>query len=189
MKKFLRYFFQGLLFVIPGAFTLYIIIGSVTWLDGLVPRIFGWEEHHTPGAGLLIVIAFVTAVGYMGSTLIAKPAFTVFENFIYKLPIVNLIYSSVKDLISAFVGDKRKFNQPVLVNWNKDFNIQRIGFITQNDLKYLGINEKVAVYFPDSYNISGNLFVVSKDNVTIIHAPSSEVMKFIVSGGVSGLNH
>jgi uncharacterized membrane protein len=187
MKRFLRYFLQGLLFVIPAAFTLYIIIGSVTWLDSIVPRMIGMEL--IPGIGLLIVISFVTVIGYMGSTLIAKPAFTVFENFIYKLPIVNLIYSSIKDLISAFVGDKRKFNQPVLVNWNKDFNIQRIGFITQNDLKYLGIHEKVAVYFPDSYNISGNLFVVSKDSITIIHAPSSEVMKFIVSGGVSGLNH
>jgi uncharacterized membrane protein len=188
MKRFLRYFLQGLLFVIPVGFTMYVIYGTITWVDGLIPRIFNIEKLF-PGFGLIIVVGAVTVIGYLGSTLIAKPAFTVFENFIYRIPLVNLIYSSVKDVIGAFVGDKKKFNQPVLVTWNKDFNIHRIGFITQQDLKYLGIHDKVAVYFPDSYNISGNLFVVSRDHITVIHAPSSEVMKFIVSGGVSGLNH
>lgn len=187
MKRFLRYFLQGLLFVIPLTFTIYIVFASVTWIDGLIPKIFDIELY--PGVGLIIIVAIVTAVGYLGSTLIAKPAFTIFENFLYKLPIVNLIYSSVKDVIGAFVGDKKKFNQPVLVKVNKDFNIYRLGFITQSDLKILDIHDKAAVYFPHSYNISGNLFIVPREHITVLNAPSSEVMKFIVSGGVSGLNH
>lgn len=187
MKRFLRYFFQGLLFVIPLAFTIYVIHASVQWIDNIIPRLFGVELF--PGVGFLIVIAVVTFVGYLGSTLIAKPAFSVFENFLYKLPIINLIYSSVKDLMGAFVGDKRKFNQPVLVKVNKDFNTYRLGFITQNDLKFIDIPDKVAVYFPHSYNISGNLFIVPREHVTILNASSSEVMKFIVSGGVSGFHH
>jgi uncharacterized membrane protein len=187
MKRFLRYFLQGLLFVIPVAFTVYIILGSIQWIDNLVPRITDIELY--PGVGFCIIIAIVTAIGYLGSTLIAKPAFTVFENFLYRIPLVNLIYSSIKDVMGAFVGDKRKFNQPVLVKVNKDFNTQRLGFITQNDLKIIDIQDKVAVYFPHSYNISGNLFIIPKEHVTILNAPPSEVMKFIVSGGVSGLNH
>lgn len=187
MKRFLRYFLQGLLFVIPVAFTIWIIVGSARWVDSIVPELIGMEMY--PGVGFVIVIAIVTAVGYLGSTLIAKPAFTVFENFLYKLPIINLIYSSIKDVMGAFVGDKRKFNQPVLVRVNKENDTYRLGFITQNDLKIIDIQDKVAVYFPHSYNISGNLFIVPKENVTILHASPSEVMKFIVSGGVSGLNH
>jgi uncharacterized membrane protein len=187
MKRFLRYFLQGLLFVIPLSFTIYIVVKSITWVDSIIPELFGLELY--PGVGLVIIVSIVTLVGYLGSTLIAKPAFTVFENFLYRIPLVNLIYSSVKDVIGAFVGDKKKFNQPVLVKVNKDFNIYRLGFITQSDLKILDIQDKVAVYFPHSYNISGNLFIVPKDHITVLHAPSSEVMKFIVSGGVSGLNH
>ena len=187
MKRFLRYFLQGLLFVIPLTFTIYIIVASVTWIDSIIPDLFHVELF--PGVGFLIVISIVTAVGYLGSTLIAKPAFTVFENFLYKLPIVNLIYSSIKDVIGAFVGDKKKFNQPVLVKVNKDFNIYRLGFITQSDLKILDLQDKAAVYFPHSYNISGNLFIVPREHITILNVSSSEVMKFIVSGGVSGLNH
>ncbi|MBX9850910.1 MAG: DUF502 domain-containing protein [Cytophagaceae bacterium] len=187
MKKFLRYFFQGLLFVIPVALTIYIIVATTRWIDNLIDRLFGVDLP--TGVGFVIVVSIVTVIGYLGSTLIAKPAFTVFENFLYKLPIINLIYSSTKDIMGAFVGDKKKFNQPVLVKVNKEYNIQRLGFITQNDLKILEIQDKVAVYFPHSYNISGNLFIVPREHITIIHAPSSEVMKFIVSGGVSGLNH
>jgi uncharacterized membrane protein len=187
MKRFLRYFLQGLLFVIPVAFTLWIIFASVTWIDNIIPDLIDIDLY--PGVGFVIVIAIVTAVGYLGSTLIAKPAFTVFENFLYKLPFINLIYSSIKDVMGAFVGDKRKFNQPVLVRINRDNDTYRLGFITQNDLKIIDIQDKVAVYFPHSYNISGNLFIMPREHVTVLNAPPSEVMKFIVSGGVSGLNH
>jgi uncharacterized membrane protein len=187
MKRFLKYFLQGLLFVIPVALTLYIIVATTRWIDSIIPKLF--NVYLFPGVGFVIVIGIVTAIGFLGSTLIAKPAFTVVENFLFRIPFVNLIYSSTKDVMGAFVGDKKKFNQPVLVKVNKDFNIQRLGFITQNDLKILDIQDKVAVYFPHSYNISGNLFIVPKEHITVLHAPSSEVMKFIVSGGVSGLHH
>lgn len=187
MKRFLRYFLQGLLFVIPVAFTVWIIVSSVQWIDSIIPRLLSIDLY--PGVGFVIIIGMVTAIGYLGSTLIAKPAFTVFENFLYKVPFINLIYSSIKDVMGAFVGDKRKFNQPVLVRLHKESDNYRLGFITQNDLKILDIQDKVAVYFPHSYNISGNLFIVPKSHITILNAPSSEVMKFIVSGGVSGLNH
>ncbi len=187
MKQFLRYFLQGLLFVLPIGFTVYIIYLGVAWVDNIIPRLFSISLY--PGIGFVIVISSISLIGLVGSTLIAKPVFTFFENHIYRIPLVNLIYSSVKDLTGALVGDKKKFSQPVLVTWNQHSNVKRIGFITQNDLRYLDMVDKVAVYFPDSYNISGNLFIVPKDQVEPLHAPSGEVMKFVVSGGVSELHH
>lgn len=187
MKRILKYFFNGLLFVIPFGITVYVIYFIVKMIDNLIPDLLGWDVY--PGIGLMVFLGVTILIGYLGSTLIAKPAFTMIENSLYKVPIINLIYSSSKDVINAFVGEKKKFNQPVLVKINKDFNIQRLGFITQSDLKQLGIADKVAVYFPHSYNISGNLVIVPVENITLVHVPSSEVMKFIVSGGVSGLNN
>ncbi|MCR6637945.1 MAG: DUF502 domain-containing protein [Sporocytophaga sp.] len=187
MKKFLRYFLQGLLFVIPLFFTIYVLVVFIRWVDNFVPSLF--ETEFFPGLGIVIVVSVVTVIGYLGSTLIAKPAFTVFENFLYKLPLINLIYSSTKDVVGAFVGDKKKFSQPVMVKVNKDFDFYRLGFITQTDLNVINLPDKVAVYFPHSYNISGNLYIVPKERITIIQAPSSEVMKFVVSGGVSGFHH
>ena len=180
-RHYLTYFFRGLLFIVPLALTVYILIVSISWLDSLIPV-------NIPGLGLLIIFVTVTFFGYLGSTLLVKPIFDFLEQLIIKLPLANLIYTSLKDLMVAFVGDKKKFNQAVLVTMNADYGVQKLGFITQDDLSHLGLPGKVAVYLPHSYNFSGNLFVVPKENVIPINAPSSDVMKFIVSGGVAGLS-
>jgi uncharacterized membrane protein len=140
-----------------------------------------------PGSGILIIIVTVTVIGYIGSTLIAKPIFDLFEKLLNRLPLVRIIYSSLKDLISAFVGDKKKFDQPVLVTINKQSDLQKLGFITQEDLSNLGIKEKIAVYLPHSYNFSGDLFIVPRENVVLIRASGADIMKFIVSGGVAAM--
>lgn len=180
MHRFVTYFFRGLLFVVPIALTIYIILLSITWLDGLIP-------FKLPGLGLLTILASITMVGYLASTLLAGPLFNILEDVLTRLPLVSIIYSSLKDLISAFVGDKKKFNQPVLVTLNPEFVIQKPGFITQNDLSKLGLMDQVAVYLPHSYNFSGNLYIVPAKFVQPIYASSTDIMKFIVSGGVSGL--
>jgi uncharacterized membrane protein len=184
MKHILAYFLQGLLIVLPACFTIYIIFSLVEWIDKLLPRLFQVELF--PGSGLLIILAFITIMGFIGSTIVARPAFNFMESYMYKIPLFNLIYSSTKDVIGAFVGDKKKFNHPVLVRLNKNENINRIGFITRESLDSINIKDMIAVYFPDSYGFTGNLYVVSKDSITEINAPSAEVMKLIVSGGVSG---
>ena len=103
-----------------------------------------------------------------------------------KIPIVKLIYSAVKDLLGAFVGDKKKFNKPVLVRINKDNSLYQIGFVTQPDLSDLGLQDMVVVYFPHSYAFSGFHYFVPKENIKPLNIPGPMAMKFIVSGGVSG---
>lgn len=94
----------------------------------------------------------------------------------------------MKDLMNAFVGKKNQFKQPVLVKLNDDIELERIGFVTKESLIELGISEdKIAVYVPFSYAISGQVFIVPKKNVTKIKGNSADVMKFIVSGGVTNI--
>ncbi|MEM6842030.1 MAG: DUF502 domain-containing protein [Bacteroidota bacterium] len=174
------YFFRGLLFVVPVALTIYILLVSIQWLDSLIPIAI-------PGLGLLTILASITLIGYLASTLLAAPIFRLLEELLTRLPLVNIIYSSLKDLISAFVGDKKKFDRPVLVALSEDLTIRKPGFITQDNLEKLGLIDQVAVYLPHSYNFSGNLFIVPSQYVTPIEASSTEIMKFIISGGVSGL--
>lgn len=104
-----------------------------------------------------------------------------------KIPLIKLIYATVKDLLGAFVGDKKKFNKPVLVRINKDNSLYQIGFITQSDLSDLGLNDMVVVYFPHSYAFSGYHYFVPKENIKPLNISGPTAMKFIVSGGVSGL--
>ncbi len=102
MRRFLKYFLRGLVFVIPISFTCYIIYSCILWIDNLLPGLFGITL--LPGTGLLLVIGIITLLGYISSSLIARPVFSTIENYIYKIPLINLIYSSTKDIVGAFVG-------------------------------------------------------------------------------------
>ncbi len=174
----ITYFGRGLLAVTPVGLTIYVIYSIFVWVDGLVPITI-------PGLGALIMLGIILGVGLLVSTVIPQSFVTLVEGSIKHLPLVSLIYFALKDLLSAFVGDKKKFNQPVLVTINRQSDLKKIGFITQTDLSSLGITGAVAVYLPHSYAFSGELFIVPSENIALINAPSAEVMKLIVSGGIS----
>jgi uncharacterized membrane protein len=191
MKRLLNYFFQGLLFVVPIAVTIWVLFRAILWIDGLLPlqipiRIPGLEEVEIPGLGLLTIFLFIALMGFIGSRYIRNPFFSYLENLIERAPLAKIIYSSVKDLVQAFVGEKRRFNKPVLVRLEKESDINRIGFITQEDLTELGIEkDKVAVYLPFSYGFNGELIILPRENIRPLDASGTDMMKFIISGGVT----
>ena len=183
MKKFLRQvlrsFFSGSLFIVPLLATGYVIFISFRSLDGMLGLPY-------PGIGIAIILSVITIFGYFTTNFAFKTFSDWFDHLMNKIPLVKLIYSSLKDLLSAFVGDKRKFNKPVLVTINKDNNLHQIGFVTQADLTDIGLPDMVAVYIPHSYAVSGNHFMVPKESIKPLNIPGAIAMKFIVSGGISG---
>lgn len=191
MKKLLNYFFQGLLVVIPISVTIVVIYKIIFWIDGLLPfqlpvKLPGIGNVNIPGLGILTIVVGITIFGYFAKFFVANPFFLLLERLLERTPLLKIIYTSVKDLIEAFVGEKKRFNQPVLVTVNKESQVQRIGFITKNDLTEIGIsNQKLAVYLPFSYGFNGQLVIVPSENVEKINASGTEMMKFVISGGVT----
>jgi uncharacterized membrane protein len=179
IRTFLRYFFSGTLFIVPVVATVYFIGNALLWLDSLLDLPY-------PGLGFVIVVGAITLFGYLTSLFFFRTATNWFDHLVNRIPIVKLIYSSIKDLLGAFVGDKKKFNKPVLVTMNKENNLHRIGFITQADLTELGLKDMVVVYIPQSYAVAGDHFVVPRDSIRPLDVSGPVAMKFIVSGGVSG---
>lgn len=177
--KIIRYFFNGTLFIVPLLATAYFVVQSFQWLDRQLNLPY-------PGVGFLIILGAITLFGYLTTNFAFRTITNWFDQVINRIPLVKLIYSAVKDLLSAFVGDKRKFDKPVLVTINKENTIHRIGFITQSDLSEIGLKDMVVVYFPQSYAFAGDHFLVSRENVKPLDIPGSVAMKFIVSGGISG---
>ncbi len=187
MKKLFRYFLQGLLYIAPVAITAYIIYLIFTFVDGLLQTILeDFLGRSIPGLGVLIIILFLILIGFLGQTIIARPLKKLFNEILQRVPLLRVIYSALNDLFSAFVGTEKKFNQPVLVLVNPVSNLEKLGFLTEEDLSLLNIKDKVAVYFPHSYNFSGELFIVPSDSITHVDINPAEVMKFIVSAGISG---
>ncbi len=190
MNRLIRYFMQGLLYITPVVVTIYFFILILSWLDGLLHGLGFFEEselarYSFPGLGILLFLLLITLVGFLGQSLITTPLARIFDRLLNKAPLFKIIYTSVKDLLSAFVGKERKFDSPVLVNVDSAGHLQRLGFATTKDLSHLGLEHKVSVYLPSSYGMLGELVIVDQSQVTFIQANSSEIMKFIVSGGVT----
>lgn len=179
MNDLARNFFEGLLILVPVVTTLY-----VAWL--VLQTIDGWLNIPIPGVGFLVTVGLITLTGRYASTVFVQKMLDVLERVLVKAPFVKILYTSLKDLIAAFMGEKRRFDQPVLVSLVPGGHAEAVGFVTRTDLKFLGLLDHVAVYFPQSYNFAGNILIFPKEQVHPLEAESADVMAFIVSGGVSG---
>jgi len=186
MKKLLKLLFQGALYVAPAALTVFILIKLFLFLDSILETIVGKD---VPGLGLLTLIAGLVLIGFLGNVFISDPIKKSFNKWLAKVPLIKVIYNSVKDLLGAFVGKEKKFNNPVMVKEHSNATCYKIGFITQESVASLGIDGSFsAVYFPHSYALSGVVLLVENEYIVTIDKPAAEVMKFIVSGGVISVN-
>ncbi|MGI2298548.1 DUF502 domain-containing protein [Candidatus Cardinium hertigii] len=182
INRLMRYFFRGLLLIIPLGGTLYLISVVLRKIDGFI-------SLGIPGLGMCIVVASITLLGYIGTTLFVKSVFGFTEGLIKKVPFIRALYSYLKDFTSAFVSSKGKFNKPVIILLNKTTQVYRIGFITKDALEVLSMPSHIAVYLPNAYDLAGVLVIVPPELVTPLDLPGSEVMKFNFSGGLTPLKN
>ena len=195
--RLLYFFFQGMVILAPIVITVWAVLSLFNLIDGILPNLLhvlfpdlvklnpqGYPEK-IPGLGFLVVVVIVFLVGYISSSFIVSKLVELFDNILEKTPGVKSIYSTVKDFLEAFAGNKRKFDKPVLVSIESP-DVWRVGFITQTDVSEFGLHEHVAVYIPHSYAFSGITYLVKPDRIRKIEGVSSaDAMKFIVSGGVT----
>jgi uncharacterized membrane protein len=132
-----------------------------------------------------VALALITLFGFLASSFITRSLLASLDDLLERLPFVRLLYSSTRDLVNAFVGEKRRFDKPVIVRLFNGGNMHGLGFVTQESLDALGLAGYVSVYMPHSYNFSGQLWIFPAEAVRRLNAGSSEVMAFIVSGGVT----
>ena len=178
MKRLSQYFLQGLLFLVPLVVTIYVI----SWV---FVRIDGFLNLPVPGLGFIVTLVFITLVGFGASNFLTRNIVHLVDKIFARLPLVKMIYTAIKDLVNAFVGDKKSFNRPVQVVIDRESNLRVIGFATRDSLDSIGIQDSVAVYLPQSYNFAGNLIIVDREQIIPLSADPGEIMKLIVSGGVS----
>jgi uncharacterized membrane protein len=186
VKKFISFFIQGLILFIPIIITFAILFKLYDFFQGLFSY-FGIVENTILNTiiGLGITVGAITAMGVIASSYVFTKFFSVVEDKLEHAPFIRHIYAPIKDFTNAFMGNKKRFNKPVLVVTNPQANIEEIGFLTNDDLTELHIKEKVAVYLPYSYSLSGRLVIVPRDQVKPLEADAADTMKFVVSGGVA----
>lgn len=186
LRLFLRSFIQGLIIIGPFAITVWIIWSIVFSIDNIIPSI----SEKFPGLIFFTVIFGTTFIGYFGNKfIIGRLIVDGIDYVLEHIPGIKFIYTSLKDVLGSFVGDKKKFNVPVWVKTNETPEIWRIGFLTQSDMSVVHLDQMVAVYLPHSYAVSGWVIITKYNNIKEVTGMSAaEAMKFAVSGGVAGFH-
>ncbi|HEX6158770.1 MAG TPA: DUF502 domain-containing protein [Thermoanaerobaculia bacterium] len=176
MNWLIKNLLRGLVIVVPVALTIYLLYAAFIALD----RILGLP---IPGVGLLLILTGLVAIGALAGNFVGRELFRVMEKVFTKAPIVRIIYGAIRDLLEAFVGNKRRFDRAVSLSVTDDVKV--FGFITRDDLSSLAMPGHVAVYVPFSYTWDGCLLVVPRERVQPLEADSASIMALVVSGGVS----
>lgn len=197
LRKLLQYFFQGLIVLAPIGITIWVVLGLFNFVDNILPNIIHGlapsfltkdsegNLNKIPGLGFIVVIVLVLFVGWISSIFVVGRLVSVLDTVLEKTPGIKFIYSSVKDFLEAFAGNKKKFDKPVLVNVDAT-DVWRIGFITQPNTHELGLPTHVTVYVPHSYAISGITYIVPRERIRLLdNVSAADAMKYTVSGGVT----
>ncbi|NLR78540.1 DUF502 domain-containing protein [Chitinophaga eiseniae] len=191
-SRLLRYFFQGLLILAPIGITALTLYWAFVTIDNIIPKEIIPEDASFSflkykGVGFALVLLLIVVVGYLSSSFIIGRIFDLFDHLLERTPFIKYIYTSIKDVFDAFVGEKKKFDHPVLVQIY-GIDVWEMGFITQSDVSSLGLEGYMAVYVPHAYAITGKVFMVPKERVKpLTNISAGEAMKFAVSGGVTNI--
>lgn len=180
MRRLLNYFFRGLIVLAPAGITVYVF-----WL--VISAVDRWLGLPIPGAGIAITIALITLFGFLASTVLARWLVRVMDSTFLRVPLVRLVYASTRDLLDAFVGERRRFDRPVMVTTSADGVEKAFGFVTQQTMERFGadFDDHVTVYLPFSYTFTGVIRIYPAAHVRPLATDSAELMAFVVSGGVT----
>jgi uncharacterized membrane protein len=184
----------GLLIWIPLVITLWVLKIIVDALDQsllLLPqaaRTENWLGIHIPGLGAILTIAIVLLTGVFAQNFFGAQLVQLWHNVLHRIPVVNSIYSSVKQISDTlFSSSGQAFRKALLVQWPHQ-GMWTIGFLTGTpggDVAALLPADCVAVYVPTTPNPTGGYFViVQRKDVIELEMSVDQALKYIISMGV-----
>ena len=189
-RRFNKIILTGLIAVLPITATLYLLVWLMATaehvLGGVLKFIFpdGW---YGPGMGVVAGLVIVFSVGLMMENFFARTVMQKVESLIYRVPLIKSIYRAVSDFLTFLSRGKEKGPRQVVTMEVGQTGIKLIGFVTRQDLTFLGEgsdDEKVAVYFPLSYQIGGYTALVPLSSLEPLDVPLEKAMQFVMTAGI-----
>ncbi|HTR42372.1 MAG TPA: DUF502 domain-containing protein [Pseudomonadales bacterium] len=194
-------FVAGLAVVLPGVVTFAIVkwlFGTISsFTDLLLFFLPARITHADDGAGpvywywslLAIIVAtlLVTFIGLLAKNYIGRRLIDLADHLILRVPLLNKIYGTIKQVDQAFSsGKKSSFQTVVLVEYPRE-GIYSVGFITSEQAPE--IDEKtgkkcVCIFIPTTpIPTGGFLIVVPREKVIKLDMSVPEGLKYIISIG------
>lgn len=181
-------FIAGLFVMIPIGITLFILEFLFSFTDGILSSyverglgILTGQELHFPGLGIITGAVVIYLAGLLATNVLGHQFLKLGDNLLSRIPLVNSIYSSSKQLIKVFKEGKSSYRRAVFVEWPRP-GVRAVGFVTA-EVERDG-EKLVVVYIPTMPNpTSGFALFFKKDEVYESGMTVEEAVKFVVSGG------
>ena len=183
MKKLYKYFFRGLITILPVALTLYVLYLFLAWSETLAlwvlrPLI---GSFYLPGMGLVFGVLSILAIGYLVSKPGVRKLLSFAELPFTNLPVVKSIYTSLKSFADYFSPASQQGEQSVVILRMPGHAMEIVGLITRRSFADLPPGflpgERVAVYLPMGYMIGGYTVFVPVEWVQPIEMSVEEAMR------------
>ncbi|WP_110956242.1 DUF502 domain-containing protein [Anaerosinus massiliensis] len=183
MKVISKYFFNGLIVIVPIAITIFVIVEIFSFTETLLGRHLPIQF---PGIGLITVLGLILLVGWLSSYWILQRLISFGESLLNRIPFVKFIYNSVKHLSTAVFESNNLFNEAVLVPYPHE-GAKAIGFIMSElsePLKEKLDGDYVCVFVPWSLNMtSGTNLIVPRRDVISLDISSESALQYILTAG------
>lgn len=198
-KAFKKNLIAGLLVTIPAGLTYMILSFVITRVDGamapVIKGIFGpqglhlMEEANIPGMGFLLLALFVIGVGLFGTNFIGKKIVVMGENFLHKIPVVRVIYTSIKKVVDTLsLTETVSFQKMVLITYPRE-PLKTLGIVccdTPEGIEDMSGKKLLNVFVPTSPNpTTGFLFMVPEKDAIPLEMTVEEGLKMIISFGMT----
>ena len=198
-KAFKKNLIAGLLVTIPAGLTYMILSFVITRVDRamapVIKGIFGpqglylMEEANIPGMGFLLLALFIIGVGLFGTNFIGKKIVVMGENFLHKIPVVRVIYTSIKKVVDTLsLTETVSFQKMVLITYPRE-PLKTLGIVccdTPNGIEDAVGEKMLNVFVPTSPNpTTGFLFMIPEKDTILMEMSVEEGLKMIISFGMT----
>ena len=164
-------------------------------MDPAIDRIFGpqglhiLEEWHIPGMGFLLLGLFIIGVGLVGTNFIGKKFVAMGEKILHKIPVVRVIYTSIKKVVDTIsLAETSSFQKVVLITYPRE-PLKTLGIVCCNTPEGItdSTGEKMLnVFVPTSPNpTTGFLFMIPEKDAIAMDMSVEEGLKMIISFGMT----
>ena len=194
MNALRKWLFTGLLVLVPGVITVWVLNWIISTLDQTLQILPAqWQPDrllgmHIPGFGVLLTLLILLVIGAIASNFVGRKLVSWGDAIISRIPVVRSIYSSVKQVSDTVFSDSgNAFRTAVLVQWPRE-GVWTVAFVTGQPsgevASYLR-DEYVSVFVPTTPNPTGGYFVMMrKSDCVELEMSVDAALKYIVSMGV-----
>ncbi|MDQ6987431.1 MAG: DUF502 domain-containing protein [Mariprofundaceae bacterium] len=189
-----RWFFTGLILLVPILVTVYLFLGVVNAMDGLIRLIpSAWQPDqligfHIPGLGVLLTLIIVLVTGMLGTSFIGRWLVRMGESVVERIPLVRSVYSALKNVLETVLRDNQDaFRRVVLIEYPRR-GTYALGFVSgtgEGEVQQKTGENVITVFVPTAPNpTSGFLLYVPEKDTTALNMSVEDGMKCVISAGV-----